>query len=107
MRSDLPKVMHRVAGKPMVFYPVTACKELGLSKIVVVIGHRKEVVIEGIKDSGVEFSEQLSPLGTAHAVISTEEKMKDWNGDILILSGDVPLITKKTIEDFIENHEKR
>ncbi len=106
MLSDLPKVMHRVAGKPMVFYPVAVCKELGLSRIVVVIGHRKEVVIEGVKDSGVEFSEQLSPLGTAHAVISAKEKMKDWNGDILILSGDVPLITKKTIEEFIENHEK-
>ncbi len=106
MCSDLPKVMHRVAGKPMVFYPVAACKELGLPRIVVVIGHRKEVVIEGIKDLGVEFSEQLSPLGTAHAVVSTEEKIKDWNGEILILSGDVPLITKKTIEEFIENHEK-
>ena len=106
MRSDLPKVMHRVAGKPMVFYPVEVCKRLGLSRIVVVIGHGKEVVTEGIKDSGVEFSEQSSPLGTAHAVISAEARLKSWNGEVLILSGDVPLITEETIREFIESHKK-
>ena len=106
MRSDLPKVMHKVAGKPMVFYPVAACKGLGLTRIVVVVGHRKEVVIEGVKDAGVEFCEQSSPLGTAHAVISAEENLKDLNGEVLILSGDVPLITEETINQFIESHKK-
>jgi bifunctional UDP-N-acetylglucosamine pyrophosphorylase/glucosamine-1-phosphate N-acetyltransferase len=106
MRSDLPKVMHQVAGKPMVFYPVAACKDLGLTKIVVIIGHGKETVMEGIKDSGVAFSEQTSQLGTAHAVVSAEEHLKNWKGKVLILSGDVPLITKETIQQFIAGHDE-
>ncbi|MFQ5900316.1 MAG: bifunctional UDP-N-acetylglucosamine diphosphorylase/glucosamine-1-phosphate N-acetyltransferase GlmU [Thermodesulfobacteriota bacterium] len=106
MQSSLPKVMHPVAGKPMLFYPVRLSKDIGANKIVVIVGHRKEEVTAAFKDSGVEFAEQDSPLGTGHAILSAEDRFKDWTGEVIILSGDVPLVTEETLKRFLKSHRE-
>lgn len=107
MKSKQPKVLFEVAGKPMLFYPVDTAKRLGAKKIVVVVGYEKDSVIERFKDiKGIEFVVQKNQLGTGHAVLTVGKVFKKFRGSILILSGDVPLITVETLRKFIERHNK-
>jgi len=119
MKSDLPKVLHPVAGKPMLFYPIEVVKSLKIEKVIVVIGHKGEEVIERLGGKGqgarskgeyksqIQFVKQEPQLGTGHAVLCAEESLKTWKGDILILSGDVPLITRETILGLLDLHAKK
>src|SRR3990170_666507 len=120
MKSDIPKVLHPVAGKPMLFYPVEVVKSLGIDKVVVIVGHKAEEVINTLQEvrsqeSGVrsqkkfqiQFVKQEPQLGTGHAVLCAEDSLKAWKGNILILSGDVPLITRETILGLLDLHAKK
>src|SRR3970040_658550 len=120
MKSDIPKVLHPVAGKPMLFYPIEVVKSLGIDKVVVIVGHKAEEVINTLQEvrsqeSGVrsqkkfqiQFVKQEPQLGTGHAVLCAEDSLKSWKGNILILSGDVPLITRETILGLLDLHAKK
>src|SRR3990172_9120445 len=120
MKSDIPKVLHPVAGRPMLFYPVEVVKSLGIDKVVVIVGHKAEEVINTLEEvrsqeSGVrsqkkfqiQFVKQEPQLGTGHAVLCAEDSLKSWKGNILILSGDVPLITRETILGLLDLHAKK
>ena len=104
MKSDLAKVLHTINGRPMVHYVIDLAKEVGTEKIILVIGHQKEKVIEVCKNSGVEFAIQSEQLGTGHAVKITEDLFENYIGNILVLSGDVPLLTIQTIKTLIQKH---
>ena len=104
MKSDMVKVLHKVNGRPMVHYVIDLAKETGSDNIILVIGHQKEKVIEECNMTGVKFVVQQEQLGTGHAVRITEKIFKDYKGDILILSGDVPLLTIQTIKTLINKH---
>jgi len=106
MKSDLVKVLHPVAGIPMLLYPLKAAKEIGCSRIVMVVGHQKDKVEEVVKNEKVSFAYQEEPLGSGHAVMAAGNCFEDFEGDVLILCGDVPLINPHTLESFISNHEK-
>ena len=106
MKSDLPKVLHKINNRPMVHYVIDLAHEVQSQRIVLIIGHKKELVEKACAGMPVEFVYQLEQLGTGHAVQMTEPILKDFTGDILVLSGDVPLLTKKTIEDLIHVHEE-
>ncbi|MEE9591110.1 MAG: bifunctional UDP-N-acetylglucosamine diphosphorylase/glucosamine-1-phosphate N-acetyltransferase GlmU [Thermodesulfobacteriota bacterium] len=106
MRSASPKVLHPVCGKPMLFYSIEALKNIKIDRIVV-IGHKGESVKGYFADKGVAFVEQEPQLGTGHAVICTEKKLRFFRGDLLILSGDVPLIKTGTLKGLIRFHHQK
>ena len=105
MKSSLSKVLHRIAGRAVVSYPVELAAGLSPKKIVVVVGPgQREAFEERLgKMGGVEYCIQREALGTGHAVKVTEKHFKDFDGNILIIPGDVPLIWKSTIYNFVEN----
>ena len=103
MKSKLPKVLHRVGGKPMLQHVIDAAKKAGSSREVVVIGSGAELVRETI--SGVEFVLQEEQLGTGHAVLSAKKNFEQSKGNVLILCGDTPLLTDKLLQKLTAAHE--
>ena len=113
MKSDIPKVLHTVAGRPMLFYPIEVVKDLGIEKVVIVVGHKGDEEINTLQEvrsqnkSQIQFVKQEPQLGTGHAVLCAEDSLKDWKGNVLILSGDVPLIARETIMGLMGLHTKK
>lgn len=105
MKSDLPKVLHEVAGKPMVHWVVDACRQAGCEKIVVVVGYRGELVRESLADQpDVSFVEQAEQLGTGHAALMAEPELGDFPGDVFVLNGDGPLLRADTLTTLLQTH---
>ena len=106
MQSRTPKVLHPLAGKPMVRYVVDAALEAGIQKVVVVVGDQAESVREavGTRDRRIGFCLQDRPLGTGHAVLSAEKSLKGLDGTLLILNGDLPCLLPSTLRAFLEFH---
>ncbi len=106
--QDLPKVLVPLEGKPLIDYVLTTALELNPQKIFVIVGKLKELVIEHIKKNyspeNILFVEQSQQLGTAHAILQLEPVVDNSFKNLLVLSGDVPLITSSTISDFLEFH---
>ncbi len=99
MNSDLPKVLHKICGKPMINYIIDACKNAGIVDIIVVVGHKADVVKKNVSD--VEFVLQNEQLGTGHAVMCAQKFINDGE-KVLVLNGDLPLITSDTLKKLIE-----
>ncbi|MBI5887958.1 MAG: bifunctional UDP-N-acetylglucosamine diphosphorylase/glucosamine-1-phosphate N-acetyltransferase GlmU [Deltaproteobacteria bacterium] len=106
MKSAMPKVLHECAGLPMLSYPVKALKDAGVKKIIVVVGHSKDDVIERFRSEKITFVEQKEQLGTGHAVMCAMKALRGFKGGVLILSGDVPLITVETLKALKNLHCK-
>lgn len=104
MQSDRAKVLHEVCGNPMLSYSIELAHEMGSRKIVVVVGHQAEEVRRQYADRNIEFAYQGEQLGTGHAVMQTKDKLEDFEGDVLILCGDVPLLTETTIHGMLQDH---
>ncbi|NNE43672.1 MAG: NTP transferase domain-containing protein, partial [Gemmatimonadetes bacterium] len=104
MKSDLPKVLHPVAGVPLVARVAQAAKDAGMDRIVVIIGNRAELVRERFADSGWEFVEQTERLGTGDAVKRARKQLEEFDGDVLVLAGDVPLLEASTLRTLREQH---
>lgn len=96
MRSRLPKPLHSLCGRPLTRHVVAACREAGISRIVVVIGHEAEQVRAGLGDD-VEYVIQQEQLGTGHATLCAEQVLADHDGPMLVLAGDVPLLRPETL----------
>lgn len=110
MNSDLPKVVHKVADQPMVCWVVEACREVGASPIVLVVGHGAETVKQVFAgdDGDLGFALQEPQLGTGHAVKQARaifEGAMD-NLDVLVLCGDGPLIRAETLRTLLESHRR-
>jgi UDP-N-acetylglucosamine diphosphorylase/glucosamine-1-phosphate N-acetyltransferase len=103
---EMPKVMYSLGGRPMVEYVVELALKLGSMRTIVIVGHQKDTVIEhvGNVSKDVEFVEQKQQLGTGHAVVQAEEALAGYEGDVLVLSGDVPLLTVETITNLTQHH---
>jgi UDP-N-acetylglucosamine diphosphorylase/glucosamine-1-phosphate N-acetyltransferase len=103
---SMAKVMYDVCGKPMVQYVVELATRLDAARTMVIVGWQKDSVIGHLSaiDPRIEFIEQAQQLGTGHAVQQTMEPLNDFVGDVLILSGDVPLLTEKTARALIGFH---
>lgn len=104
MNSDLPKCIINFCGKPMIEYIISTCKKCEFDEIIVVVGHKKEEVIDVIGND-VTYIVQKEQLGTAHAVLSCEEYFLDKSGLCVIIPGDMPLVNVKTIKRLIRNHQ--
>jgi bifunctional UDP-N-acetylglucosamine pyrophosphorylase/glucosamine-1-phosphate N-acetyltransferase len=107
MRSKTVKVLHPLAGRPMLLYPIIAAVEAGADPIAVVIGSRQqEVLRQHLKPYPVVPVVQPEPLGTGHAVLQARDALKGRAGPVLILSGDVPLIPADLIRRLFEDHTR-
>ena len=106
MRCKTPKVVQPVAGRPMILYALELAVTLQASPVVVVMGQQAEQVKMSLPASGWRAVEQLEPLGTGHAVRQTEEALKDFPGDVLVLHADVPLLRSETLQRLAETHQR-
>ena len=100
MYSDLPKVLHKVAGKPMVKHVIDTANQLGAENVHLIYGHGGELMRERLANESVNWVVQAEQLGTAHAVQQAAPFFKD-DENIVILYGDAPLVTKETLEKLI------
>jgi bifunctional UDP-N-acetylglucosamine pyrophosphorylase/glucosamine-1-phosphate N-acetyltransferase len=106
MKSDLPKVLHRLNGRYIVQYVMDSAREAGLQRQILVIGHQAEMVMKSLKNSAVEFVLQEEQLGTGHAVIMAESLLRDFSGDLVVLCGDMPLVKPRTIGRLIDERHR-
>lgn len=104
MKSKLPKVLHKAAGKPMLQHVLDAAKGAGAKRNIVVVGFGGEMVKEAMGDQA-EFVVQAEQLGTGHAVRQTEALLKDEQGTVVVLCGDTPLVTADLITKLYEGHK--
>lgn len=105
MNSDLPKVLHPLAGIPIIDHVLNSLEPLGIGPTVVVVGHGADRVIEAVAARGVQTVLQAEQLGTGHAVMQTEATLKDFSGTVLTLTADVPLLSTATMRGFVEYHQ--
>jgi bifunctional UDP-N-acetylglucosamine pyrophosphorylase / glucosamine-1-phosphate N-acetyltransferase len=108
MKSDLPKVLHPIGGRPMVCEVIDACLEVHADPIVVVVGHRQELVRQALREYGsrISFAVQEPQQGTGHAVQCAKEALgaAAGTGDCLVLCGDGPLIRAQTLRELHARH---
>ena len=102
MKSDLHKVLHPIAGRPMLGHLIAAVDQLGAARKLVVTGAGREQVEAFVAPLGVDVVTQEPQLGTAHAVQQGEVALGDFNGDVLILYGDVPLVPAETMRRMLD-----
>ena len=100
MKSDLPKVLHTIAGKPMLSHVLDTARKVGADNLNVVIGHGSELVEQTVAASDVHFVMQAEQLGTGHAVQQAEHLLRD-EAVVIVLCGDVPLIKESTLTDLV------
>jgi len=107
MNSDLPKVLHKVADRPMLEWVIRACREAGASRIVVVVGYKADLVRNQIgvhKD--VIYVDQTEQNGTGHAVMVTRDAFADRQPcNLLVVAGDMPLFTGRSLRQLVAQHE--
>jgi bifunctional UDP-N-acetylglucosamine pyrophosphorylase/glucosamine-1-phosphate N-acetyltransferase len=104
-KSHTPKVLHRISGRPMLFYPLNILKTIKPRHIAIVVGHKADEVKKEFNEKGISFVHQEPQLGTGHAVMCALKRIRETKGDILILSGDVPLITRDTVKALFDAHK--
>lgn len=106
MNTKLPKVLHEVCGRPMLAYVLDACREVGISKIYAVVGYGAEQVEKYFADdTDITWIHQNEQKGTAHAVLCCKEHLEDFDGETLVLCGDMPLVRAETLKTLIDKHE--
>ena len=106
MKSDLPKVLHLVAGRSLVERVLDSCSLLNLEKQIVIIGYQGEKVKQALSHrQGIEFVEQKEQLGTGHAVQQLMPSLHGYEGDLLVLNGDAPLLRPETLQKLVETHQ--
>ena len=106
IKSDIPKVLHKVCGKEMVNHVIDNMRKAGIEEIDVIVGKGAERVKEGTKDRNVFYSLQEEQLGTGHAVKCASDFLKGKKGTVVIFPGDAPLTKKATIENLMKEHEE-
>lgn len=106
MKSNMAKVLHKVAGREMLGHAIHAGFSVNPEKTVIVYSHLdvQDYITEQFSAQNTVCIEQKEQLGTAHAVLACEEEFSDFNGNIVILCGDVPLLTGELLERFMTSH---
>ncbi|UYY58515.1 bifunctional UDP-N-acetylglucosamine diphosphorylase/glucosamine-1-phosphate N-acetyltransferase GlmU [Sphingomonas sp. S2-65] len=106
MKSDTHKVLHPIAGRPMLLHLIDSVASLDPARTIVVVGAGREQVEGAVRPLGAEIVEQVEQLGTGHAVLQAQAALSDFTGDVLILYGDVPLVSAATLRRMLDRlHE--
>lgn len=106
MGRPVPKVLMPLAGRPVLAYVIDACRAAGVNRILAVVGDRQEQVRREFAGQPLEFAAQHEQKGTADAVLSCDGAIPDVE-DVLVLSGDVPLVRVETMKRLIEEHRRQ
>jgi UDP-N-acetylglucosamine diphosphorylase/glucosamine-1-phosphate N-acetyltransferase len=107
MKSDLPKVLHRLQNRPLLDYSLQLARALGACPIIVVVGYQAEQVMAACPAwPDLRFARQEPQLGTGHAVMTAAPQLAQLPGQVLILNGDVPGLTLPTIKKMRQQHEQ-
>ncbi len=104
MKSSIPKVLHEALGRPMLQHTIDAVKKLKPEKTVVVIGNGAQMVKDRIKEDGLTFVLQKNLLGTGDALLTAKKELR--KGTVLVLNGDCPLITTRTLKKLLSSHKR-
>jgi len=106
MKTRRAKVLHEICGRPLAYYPIRRALEVGADPVVVVVGYQAEEVeaalVAHFPEAPVRFIHQKEQLGTAHAVHTAHEALRGFDGDVLILSGDTPLLTAEALRTVVD-----
>ncbi len=107
MKSSLPKVLHKIAGKPLIQHVLETASTLSPASTTLVIGHKAETVRSALSGAGhLQFVIQQPQLGTAHALQQAEPHLSGKSGTVVLLSGDVPLLSEKTLQRLVGTHSQ-
>jgi bifunctional UDP-N-acetylglucosamine pyrophosphorylase/glucosamine-1-phosphate N-acetyltransferase len=106
MRSRKAKILHEIAGKPLVAHVLDAVEKLGAARTVVVVGHQADQVRDAVGDRATCVL-QKQQLGTGHAVAQAKRALAGFDGDLLVLCADVPLLTLQTLRRLIALHRRK
>lgn len=107
MKSDLPKVLIEVCGRPMIDYVLDALSKAGVEKVLVVVGYRSDLVRQTLANRhGVRFVEQTEQLGTGHAVMVCREALGGHDGAVLIVTGDSPLAQPDSLSKLLAEFDR-
>lgn len=104
MVSEKPKVLHEVGGKAMLNYVISASEAAGADDIAVIVGYKADIVKAALPEN-LTAIEQKEQLGTGHAVLQALPFFENFNGNVLVLVGDAPLVRKETLEELVKAHE--
>lgn len=107
MKSSRAKVLHEVLSEPMIRHVVRTVNSIGFDNIMVIVGHQKEEVMAVLEDYQVSFVVQEEQLGTGHAVLCAENQLQAIGGTVMILSGDVPLISRDSLQQMLAKHQDK
>ena len=106
MKSDLAKVLHPMSGHPLLWHVLATLDDLGVARRVVVIGHQRERVQAAFADRrDLEWAIQAEQRGTGHACMMAEPNLHGFDGTLLVVCGDTPLLTAPTLHALLETHE--
>src|SRR5712691_6550854 len=105
IKSARPKVLHRLAGTPMVAHVLDSARTLKPRSVVVVVGHQADAVKSALSGQpGLTYVVQEPRLGTGHALLTAAPDLNGSTGTVVLLSGDVPLLTSKTLHALVDRH---
>ncbi len=104
MKSKLPKVLHPVAGKSMVHWALDSVDEVGVERIVLVVGHGADQVRESVGHRAA-FAEQVEQRGTGHAVLQAREVLREQTDTVLVTYADMPLLKPATLKQLVDLHQ--
>ncbi|MFH1417458.1 MAG: NTP transferase domain-containing protein [Planctomycetota bacterium] len=105
MKTNLPKVMHDICGRPMLAFVLDACRDAGITDCYVVVGFGKEIITDAFsREPGIHFVEQREQHGTGHAVSMCADALTGFSGDIVVIAGDMPMIRSATLRELLDNH---
>lgn len=108
MKSDLPKVLHLLGGRSLIQRVLDSLTDLTPRRRLVIIGYQGDMVRNSLsQDGSLEFVEQPEQLGTGHAVQQLLPHLKDFDGDLLVLNGDVPLLRAETLKNLLQTHKQQ
>jgi UDP-N-acetylglucosamine diphosphorylase/glucosamine-1-phosphate N-acetyltransferase len=108
MKSELPKVLVPVAGRPMVRYVIDALQAAGVQRIIVVVGYRSDLVRAELATApGIEFADQTEQLGTGHAVMMCRPQLAEHQGPVIIVAGDSPMLQSDSVAAVLAEFNRR
>ena len=108
MVTDLPKVLHEVCGRPMLAYVIDACRAARIERILSVVGYRKNEIVEAYRDQvDITWVDQTEQKGTGHAAMVCRDALADFDGNLVVIAGDMPLLRSEMLDLLISTHEKQ
>lgn len=105
MKSDLPKVLARAAGRPLIDYVLDALAAAGVKRSVVVVGYRADDVRQALKTrAGIEYALQTEQRGTGHAVMMCRDALRDFRGPVIVVTGDSPMLQVSSLRKLLDEY---